>query len=205
MTPLTVSIIRIFLPCYFLFYLMILYYFNINSFKKKYKIDPEVVKTGDTVMYYLQVFRNFIFFLVLICILIFSIFPGLYFILAPVNYLEIEVTQYFGMLLMVISMIITRKAQIQLKTSWRIGIDRSNTKTELITDGLYSISRNPIALSMLSTVLGLFLVLPNALSFAILFLVYLIFSVRIRMEEEHLLKQHGQHYKEYQQKTRRWL
>jgi protein-S-isoprenylcysteine O-methyltransferase Ste14 len=51
--------------------------------------------------------------------------------------------------------------------SWRIGIDSANA-TELVSKGLFSVSRNPIFLAIRLALLGFFLVAPNAATLAIL-------------------------------------
>jgi hypothetical protein len=81
----------------------------------------------------------------------------------------------------------------------------ANPSEELITGGLYGISRNPIALGMMFSAFGLFLALPNVLTFAIVNLALLLFQVRIRLEEGHLDDLHGEAYLEYRRSTGRWL
>jgi len=137
--------------------------------------------------------------------LIFSFVPDFYHFLVPVKYLEISIVRLLGVFIMVSSLILVRTSQAQLKGSWRIGIDRSATKTDLITTGIYSKSRNPIALGMVLSILGLFLAIPNIITFSLLNIVYLIFSIRIRIEEEHLNIVHRKDYDTYRKKTRRWF
>jgi protein-S-isoprenylcysteine O-methyltransferase Ste14 len=67
-----------------------------------------------------------------------------------------------------------------LKNSWRIGID-TKTKTELVTNGLFSISRNPIFFGMIITLIGVFLATPNAL------------TVLLYIRTERLRPHHRQH------------
>jgi protein-S-isoprenylcysteine O-methyltransferase Ste14 len=95
-------------------------------------------------------------------------------------------------------------AQVHIKNSWRIGID-TNTKTDLITTGLFSISRNPIFFGVIVTLFGLFLVTPNALTLLFLILGYIIIQIQIRLEEEFLTKEHGEKYLEYKRKVRRLI
>jgi protein-S-isoprenylcysteine O-methyltransferase Ste14 len=88
--------------------------------------------------------------------------------------------------------------------SWRIGIDETN-KTDLITNGLFSISRNPIFLGILVSILGLFLALPNALSFALLLAIYIVIQVQVRLEEEFLKRTNESGYSQYCSNVRRWI
>ena len=91
-----------------------------------------------------------------------------------------------------------------MRDSWRIGIDRE-TETELVTTRLFGISRNPIFLGMILSLIGLFFVTPNALTLIFLILGYILIQIQIRLEEEFLIEQHGQAYKEYKQKVRRFI
>jgi protein-S-isoprenylcysteine O-methyltransferase Ste14 len=95
-------------------------------------------------------------------------------------------------------------AQGHMKNSWRIGID-TDTKTELVTSGLFSISRNPIFFGMTLSLFGLFLTTPNALTALFLILGYVLIQIQIRLEEEFLTKEHGQAYIDYKQKVRRLI
>ena len=91
-----------------------------------------------------------------------------------------------------------------MSTSWRIGIDEIN-KTELKPSGIFSISRNPIFLGMNLSVLGVFFILPNAFTFFLTLTTYFIIQIQIRLEEELLTRQHGKHYENYRQLTRRLI
>lgn len=103
-----------------------------------------------------------------------------------------------------ISLLWTVIAQGHMKNSWRIGIDK-DTKTELVTTGLFSISRNPIFFGMILSLIGLLLTTPNALTALFLTLGYVLIQIQIRLEEEFLTKEHGQVYLNYKQKVRRLI
>ena len=63
--------------------------------------------------------------------------------LLPFWYLERPILQKFGWALLVISLIVFWNSQNQMANSWRIGIDENNN-TKLVTNAVFSISRNPI-------------------------------------------------------------
>ncbi|HXH19364.1 MAG TPA: isoprenylcysteine carboxylmethyltransferase family protein, partial [Chitinophagales bacterium] len=79
------------------------------------------------------------------------------------------------------------------------------SKTKLITTGLFRYSRNPIYLGMVLALLGVFLIAPTALILLILVVCYVLMQIQIRLEEEHLIKLHGQAYLDYKKKVRRWI
>jgi protein-S-isoprenylcysteine O-methyltransferase Ste14 len=91
-----------------------------------------------------------------------------------------------------------------MRESWRIGIDEE-VKTELVRRGVFRLSRNPIFLGMRIMLIGFFLALPNAVTLAMLLVGDALMQIQVRLEEEHLARMHGENYREYQRKTRRWL
>lgn len=88
--------------------------------------------------------------------------------------------------------------------SWRIGIDEER-RTPLMRKGVFSLSRNPIFLGMMLTLLGLFLATPNAVTLTVLALDVVLIQIQVRLEEEFLSKTHGPDYAEYRREVRRWL
>lgn len=71
--------------------------------------------------------------------------------------------------------------------------------------GVFSLSRNPIFLGMMLTLLGLFLVIPNALTLLAFVLGAVLIQIQVRLEEEFLGKTHGEEYAGYRRRVRRWL
>lgn len=91
-----------------------------------------------------------------------------------------------------------------MKQSWRIGIDEKNT-TSLITKGLFSISRNLVFLGMIISTAGMFLIIPNAITFFVAITSYIVIQIQIRLEEEFLQRVYGRSYGDYKLKVRRLL
>jgi protein-S-isoprenylcysteine O-methyltransferase Ste14 len=69
--------------------------------------------------------------------------------------------------------------------SWRIGIDEERPAT-LVRQGVFGLSRNPIFLGMMVTLLGLFLSIPNAVTLLVLALGVVLIQIQVRLEEEFL-------------------
>lgn len=95
-------------------------------------------------------------------------------------------------------------AQFQMKESWRIGIDTDH-ETSLVTNGLFSLSRNPVFSGMIASQAGLFLLLPGALTLCLMLTTYVVLQIQIRLEEDFLVQRHGEVYRKYKSKTRRLL
>jgi len=118
--------------------------------------------------------------------------------------LEINSIKGLGWICLLVSLLWMLIAQAQMGASWRIGIDSAN-RTELVSKGLFTISRNPIFLATRLALLGYFLVAPNAATLALLAAAEVIIQVQVRLEENHLLGLHGLAYEQYFSKVPRWL
>jgi protein-S-isoprenylcysteine O-methyltransferase Ste14 len=82
---------------------------------------------------------------------------------------------------------------------------RPSAKTKLKTNGLFSVSRNPVFLGILLTLAGIFLILPNAITLLVVVSSTLLFQVQARLEEEYLSKTHSEEYGKYCRKVSRWF
>ena len=167
-------------------------------------IAPVTFSNSDNAHDYIGKIFKILLVLLFITVTAFAFSEVIYTYFSPIIFLQHIEIQYIGLFLLVISLIWIVVAQAQMSTSWRIGIDEKN-KTRLVTEGVFSISRNPIFLGMIVTLLGLFLILPNAITFCILVTVFIVIQIQVRLEEEFLLKQHGNDYTNYQSKTKRFL
>lgn len=169
---------------------------GINPFRFATKHNPTHDYVGNTMKVFIL--------LLLVTIGVYSISDVVYQYLAPFRYMELSNLKIVGLVFGHISLIGIKIAQRQMRLSWRIGIDYEN-KTKLVTSGLFSVSRNPIYLFLLVGLIGMFLLLPNAVTFAILFAVFLVLHITMRLEEEFLQKQHGEPYIVYKAKVRRLI
>ncbi|MCF8245800.1 MAG: DUF1295 domain-containing protein [Saprospiraceae bacterium] len=124
--------------------------------------------------------------------------------LLPAKFLQNNPARLAGLSLLHISLLLVLVAQAQMAASWRVGFDE-NQKTELVSVGLFRYSRNPVFVGMLMTMLGLFLVLPNALTLLSMVMTWVVLQIQVRMEEEYLSKVQGAPYFDYLKKVRRWL
>ena len=99
----------------------------------------------------------------------------------------------------------TFAAQMAMGASWRIGVDPAE-RTELVSDGVFALSRNPIYTFMLIAWIGFALIVPTWLVAVagILLIVGLEIQVRL-VEEPHLLRTHGEAYRGYARRVGRFL
>ena len=196
--------LRWYLPFYFAIYLGVCFIWRSYLVWKRTGKNPMVLGSSDSVFDYVG--RWFKFAIVLIAIVVgaFVISKEAYAWLVPITYLEQEALVLIGIGLTIISLVWIAVAQAQMGASWRIGIDHKN-KTGLVSVGLFRRSRNPIFLGMIWTIMGFFLILPNAVSLLALVLGYVLIQIQVRLEEEFLERAHGSAYLEYRRMVRRWL
>jgi len=88
--------------------------------------------------------------------------------------------------------------------SWRIGIDRK-TAGQLVTGGIFSMSRNPIYVAFDLLFIAVFLM--NGTWFFLIFALLAIFAVHMQTlrEEKFLAQRYGEEYERYRRKTPRYL
>ena len=196
--------LRIILPVYFIIYFGVAFVLKSVLVAKRTGKNPFVLPKDDNVYGLVGFYFKTMMITIFIYVVIYAFFPTWYDYFLPISQLDNSTITCIGLFLLFISLAWTVIAQIQMKNSWRIGID-TETKTELVTNGLFSISRNPIFFGVFISLLGVFLATPNALAVLFLILGYVIIQIQIRLEEDFLTKEHGQKYLEYKQKVRRLI
>jgi len=100
--------------------------------------------------------------------------------------------------------IVFAAAVITMKDSWRAGL-AENDKTEMVTVGIYQISRNPAFLGFDCVYIGILLMFFNVplLLFSIFAMVML--HLQILQEEQYLQSVFGNDYVEYKKKVCRYI
>jgi protein-S-isoprenylcysteine O-methyltransferase Ste14 len=195
---------RYFLLIYFVAYVLAAFFWRSYVVWKRTGINPIVFKASDDAHDFIgRVFKLF-FAAVVAVVVVYSFFPGAYQYLMPISSLERTWIKSTGVVLLIASLAWTILAQSRMGESWRIGIDNEH-KTALVQTGLFRISRNPIFLGIMVTLLGLFLVTPNAITVSMLVLGVVLINIQVRLEEEHLKTTHGDEYVRYTQLVRRWI
>ncbi len=93
---------------------------------------------------------------------------------------------------------------VTMKDSWRAGV--SDDETELITNGIYQISRNPAFLGFDLVYIGTLLMFFNWWLFAVSWLAMLMLHLQIvNVEEDFLIATFGEKYLNYRKKVCRYI
>lgn len=196
--------LRYFLPIYFITYFGIAFVLKSLIVARRIGKNPIVLPADDSAYGLIGFYFKLTLIAMFIYVLIYAFFPTLHSSLLPLSLIDHLIVNYIGLVFLTIALICTIIAQSHMKNSWRIGID-ADDKTELVTTGLFAISRNPVFFGMILSLAGLLLVTPNTPTLVFLILGYVLIQIQIRLEEEFLIAEHGQSYIDYKQKVRRFL
>jgi len=92
-----------------------------------------------------------------------------------------------------------------MRDNWRAGVSKTD-KTELVTNGIYQISRNPAFLGFDLMYTGILLIFFNWVLFAVSVFAAFMFHLQIvNVEENYLASSFGEPYLEYKKKVCRYL
>jgi len=124
--------------------------------------------------------------------------------LTPIVWLDQEALIWIGWILLSLVLLLVIVAQVHMGVAWRIGVDFSQDN-QLVTEGVFRYSRNPIFLGIRLAFIGLLLVAPNAWLLAFWLLGDAMIQIQVRLEEAYLLETFGDQYKSYMKSVRRWV
>jgi len=196
--------VKYFLIVFLLFYFAVAFVLPSYRVWKRTGVNPVTFSGADNAHDYIGKLFKIVMLGLTLVVILYTFAPQFYLYLLPIVWLENQVVQYIGSGLLLASLAWTVLAQIQMGNSWRIGIDEEK-KTELVQAGVFRFSRNPIFLGMIFTLLGVFLMIPNALTLLFLVLGFVLIQIQVRLEEEFLSRTHGTEYDEFRRQVRRWL
>lgn len=92
-----------------------------------------------------------------------------------------------------------------MRDSWRAGVSETD-KTELVTNGIYQISRNPAFLGFDLVYIGILMMFFNWVLFAVSAFAMLMFHLQIvNVEEDFLVATFGDAYVDYKNKVNRYI
>ncbi len=116
-----------------------------------------------------------------------------------------DVLRIIGLIVLALGVIAFTVSVLQMKDNWRAGVQREE-KTELVTTGIYSISRNPAFLGFYLMYIGILLAFFNWLLCVVTCLVMVLFHLQIvNVEEKFLVEAFGDEYIKYRKKVCRYL
>jgi len=115
-----------------------------------------------------------------------------------------QIMNFTGIILGILGNIIFACAITTMKDSWRAGL-AENDKTEMITSGIYQISRNPAFLGFDCVYLGILFMFFNIPLLMITVLAILMLHIQILQEEHYLDKEYGIDYRFYKKQVYRYL
>lgn len=192
------------LLAYFLVYFALGFVWRSYRVYAQTGINPLVLPSQDNAYGYVGRAFKLLMLMVAVLVSVYAFLPSYLVHFGPIVLLHNPTLQLFAWLLLALSLGWLLIAQLQMGHSWRIGIDQQNS-TQLVSSGLFAVSRNPIFLAMRVNLLGLFLVVPNAISLLILVAGEILMQVQVRLEEEFLAQLHQENYVAYRAKVRRWV
>lgn len=134
-----------------------------------------------------------------------AVWLQLYARVAPLPLFDFSAARPLALTLFALGFAGTSACQLGMGRSWRIGVDPTE-RTDLVTTGLYRHVRHPIYTSVFVTAAGLALLVPNAIALAALALLVAALLLQTRgVEEPHLERMHGEHYRAYAARSGRFL
>lgn len=143
-----IDFLRIILPIYFIIYFGVAFVLKSVVVAKRIGKNPLVLPKDNSAYGLIGLYFKLTLIAMFIYVLAYAFFPTWHDNFLPIVQFNNQTVKYIGLTLLFISLVWTVIAQGHMKNSWRIGID-TDTKTELVTSGLFSVSRNPIFFGMI--------------------------------------------------------
>lgn len=111
---------------------------------------------------------------------------------------------WLGIVVTVVGVAVFVVAMVTMRDSWRAGIPAQD-KTELVTAGIYRISRNPAFLGFDLLYIGLLISFFNYIHLAFVVFAVVMLHLQILQEERFLTVTFGEEYVEYKKRTGRYF
>ena len=118
---------------------------------------------------------------------------------------EYEALQIVGITITVVGVLAFILSVVQMKDNWRAGVQREE-KTNLVTTGIYSVSRNPAFLGFDLMYIGILLSFFNWYLCVVTVFALVLFHLQIiNVEEEFLAEAFGEEYLQYKRSVCRYF
>ncbi len=184
--------LRIFLPVFFLLYF--LFTFLMSSAKSRE--EPDRLRKITWI-------NHLVWIVAFLVIAGFSLYPNLYHqYFIPFEAIKNHVLSWIAIGIMSVGFFVILFAKNQRRISQS---QKQQAGLVLLTSGVYSLSRNPLPIGQIITLIGLFLSIPSVVTLVVLVIGIIIVIVRVRYEERELEEVFGQEYLDYKYRVNRWL
>lgn len=196
--------LRLFLPIYSIVFFGLIFIYQSIRVSKQIGKNPMVLPKDDSAYGLVSAYFKLITALLILYVIGFGLAPDWVDYFGRFKQLELVELQVAGVGAWLIAFFWVMIAQRQMRNSWRIGID-SDQNTELITGGLFQVSRNPIFSGLIVNFVGLFLITPNIFTLMIMIVGTIIIQFQVRLEEQHLTNLFSDQYLDYKKRVRRFI
>lgn len=116
-----------------------------------------------------------------------------------------DVLRIIGLIILALGVVAFIVSVLQMKDNWRAGVQREE-KTELVTTGIYCVSRNPAFLGFDLMYIGIMIAFFNWYLCVATCLVMVLFHLQIvNVEEDFLIEAFGDEYIKYRKKVCRYF
>ena len=116
-----------------------------------------------------------------------------------------DVLRIIGLIILALGVVAFIVSVLQMKDNWRAGVQREE-KTELVTTGIYCVSRNPAFLGFDLMYIGIVITFFNWYLCVATCIVMVLFHLQIvNVEEDFLIEAFGDEYIKYRKKVCRYL
>ncbi len=174
----------------------ICYFIKMISQKRKGISTDQLGKGKEGYVKFIEITLKISTYLILIIEIISIVFYG------GTSHIALRIA---GVVMTAIGVIVFIVSVVQMKDNWRAGVQREE-KTNLVTTGIYSVSRNPAFLGFDLMYIGILFSFFNwFLCFATSFVLVFFHLQIVNVEEEFLLEAFGDEYAAYKKKVCRYF
>ncbi len=114
------------------------------------------------------------------------------------------ITEWLGVAFCLAGLSLLLSSLISFGKSFRVGIDAQHAD-KLVTDGIFSYSRNPIYVAFGFILIGQFLIFPTWIFLLYVVSGFWLLNRQVLREEDYLRKHYGEQYTQYSRRVRRYL
>jgi protein-S-isoprenylcysteine O-methyltransferase Ste14 len=125
-------------------------------------------------------------------------------VIDPIGSIDTGLAHVVGVILAAGGIAIVFAAQMGMGSSWRIGVSEDQD-TDLVTGGLFTVSRNPIYAGMFVAWIGFFFMVPTVPAIVGGLMVVLALEGQVRLVEEPFMRRTHGDYAAYERRVGRFL